>query len=164
MRVLMPARPSGAGEAAGDFAERERAAAFRRDGVDSRQIRVVPGRNDKHNTMRQAPYEPSEAGILANLDIGQCGSGNRRHMAGPLLNPAKLAAIAHRAPHHTGQLGDNFVIRRTERFDTGIHQRNPFIERARCPRGLRRTSGFDGGRCSGGIHRLAHSHNSPVDR
>ena len=113
--------------------------------------------------MRQAPYEPPEGGVLTNLDIGQRRGGNRCHMAGPFLDPAKFATIADRASHHAGKLGNNFVIRCAKRLDASGHQRDPFIERACRPFGLRRAGGIDGGGCHGEIHRPANGHNSPVD-
>ena len=60
------------------------------------------------------------------------------HVGGALAHAAHLAAVAHRAAHLPGELGDDVGVDAVEPGDALAHQLDPLGERARGPGLLRR--------------------------
>ena len=106
----------------------------RHDGVDRRQIGVVPGRDDEDESVRLAGEEAVKGvGVLDNRRLERVG-GDRGHVLRAFVDAAELAAIAHRPAHHMGQFDGHLVIHGAENGDAGPHQIDAFAQAGAWPR------------------------------
>ena len=77
--------------------------------------------------MRRKPGFSSSAGIGCRLF-----SAMRDHVARALLDPAELAAIAHRAAHLLGDLGHHLLVHGEQRIEEGGDLRGALGDAACC--------------------------------
>src|SRR3712207_1132128 len=96
-------------------AERRLVRVFQEDGVAGderrdhrvygRQIRIIPGRNDEHNSERLAADQTLKAVLGPDIEIGERLGRDLDHVPGAFLEAAHLAwREADRASHLPGQL------------------------------------------------------------
>ena len=71
------------------------------DGIHGAQERIVPRRQDEHDAEGIAADEPLNALLGVELDVGQCGGGDRHHVSRPFLEAAANLerAVRDRAAH-----------------------------------------------------------------
>ena len=93
----------------------------RNDGVDGREIRVVPRRNHQHDPHRHALDHAVEAGPLGGHRRRQRLVGEFDQPAEAFLETAQLAAVAHRPAHLHRELGNDLVILRLQHRKKGQH-------------------------------------------
>ena len=123
----------------------------RHDGVDGGEIGIVPGRDDEHEADRLALDHAAEARLLVvGWDRLQALLRNRDHVARPLLDPAELAAVAHRAAHLLGDLGHHLLVHGEQRIEEGGDLRSALGNRGVTPCLLRLARGLDR-RIDGGL-------------
>ena len=67
--------------------------------VDRGHIRIVPGRDHEHDSLRFAHDLAPKSRTVLDQDWGECFRRNCSHMARAFVESAKFAAIADRAPH-----------------------------------------------------------------
>ena len=101
----------------------------REDRVDGGEVRIVPRRDDQHDAERLALHIAAEARLLLRHERRQRLLGDRRHVARALLEPALLAAEAHRPAHLPGELRHDLVVHREQR----VEHRDRRPSRARRP-------------------------------
>ena len=118
----------------------------RHDGVDRRQVGIVPRRDDEHDADRIAANEAREPGLGADVDIGERLRCQRDHPARTLLEAAHFARrVADRAAHLPGEFLRDRVTIGNERVDERGHQARALGERASAPVALRRDDTREGG-------------------
>ena len=113
----------------------------RDDGVDRGQERVVPGRDDEDEAERLAGEDAAEAVAVLDHLRRQRALGDPGHVGGALAHAAHLAAVADRAAHLPGELGDEVGVDPVEPGDALLDERDPLGERAGGPGLLRGARG-----------------------
>ena len=88
----------------------------RRDGVDSRHERIIPGRHNKDDALRLSGDVTLEVSTILKLKRRQRPLRNFRHVTCTLVETAKFSAIPNRASHLPGKLRHNLVIHRAHFF------------------------------------------------
>ena len=107
------------------------------DGIERRQIGVVPRRDHQHHARRRALDHAAEAGLLRR-DIGfQRFVGEFDQRFGALDEAAHFAAVTHRAPHLERKLWNDIVVHPLHGGDEIGHLRLAVGERDRRPFALR---------------------------
>ena len=82
----------------------------RNDGVDRREIGIVPRRDDHDDAERHVFDVAAEARPVVFDDWSQRRFGNLDHVARAFFHAALFAAIAYRTAHLPGDLRHNLVI------------------------------------------------------
>ncbi len=84
------------------------------DGIDRRQVWVVPGRNGENDTQRLARNPACEPGLWFRHNVGEALLGTANHMARTLFKTTQFTLTkSNRAPHLPGELRHD-VVRHAE--------------------------------------------------
>ena len=116
------------------------------DGVDRRQIGIIPGGDDQDRAQGLASDEAGEAGVVRCRTVGERRLGDGNHMPGPFLEPADLSrAIAHGPAHLPSKLFRNRSLVGDEGIDHAGADDGPLGDRHAPPDRLAGGGAVEGG-------------------
>ena len=110
----------------------------RHDRIDGRQVGIVPGSDDKHDTQRRALDHAPEARLwIRRQHRLQRILGNRHHVAHAFLEAPELAAETDRPPHLHRKFGNDLLVEREHRVEKLERKRTPVLQGYLGPGALR---------------------------